>query len=804
MVKPILCHDSPEGNLPTELEAVYDPELEAQFGPATQVILSYSWRAVKESMSLLMVLLDRAPQTLFSNDLVVESGEVILAQLSYVRHRGAFSSVYPTFISCCRRCHRIPNLKQQPKTWLTDNISLIRTHAQYITRRSGGLPYLITAVLTAEPEQTRQELVTETFDKLHAIAQLPAEPSKEDKVELPQVHAFNCIKTLFIESELSSYSAALVDRSLELAITSFSNEVWAIRNCAVMLYSALQARVFPVKTENRISARVFFTKFKNVRSMLLNYVQFLEGTSKSVETVYPVLALLTRLEGVNGYTGLDEFLPLVMECLHSKVWKIRELAARTLGSMIPREQALEFGMRLLSEASITNQNYLHGVCFALVELRRVMEPNPKFVSLLESRFSELYFENPSPDTRLAFFRVLIGYCDPESAGLKTIFGQLSDETPVTGLRSSERMLRNDIVEYYLDYVVGQKDKFVIADVLNFLFDSSYEVQLTAIGFLDRQYKKLDATDSEKLCDSLWKLFKESDWDIIRGPAIRLFSKVFVVQDAQVEEYWLALFNSIREDSTEEITEAALQSLGVLTAQLGDTKRYTQWKERLMELSDETRPTSTRAAALESLISFLQVRADLDSSAVQLRLCEFLSDDDPDIRERAAEFASDYLAIGKATCVYAEDKLVEIMLHRPHTPLMLFIDTLLTKQSFEKQLNQSLRVDSLLFTLEKQNLFRNELAWIDLVAERLGAISPSEEIIEHVEKWALAGLKYFESALPGLSTDGILGYCANPDVFAAIYRLRVVLRLLSSWERKIDTTSIKQLEESLCIHEKCRI
>lgn len=47
--------------MPKEFEANYDPELEAKYGPANQIILSYSWRAIKESTTMLKVLLDRVP-----------------------------------------------------------------------------------------------------------------------------------------------------------------------------------------------------------------------------------------------------------------------------------------------------------------------------------------------------------------------------------------------------------------------------------------------------------------------------------------------------------------------------------------------------------------------------------------------------------------------------------------------------------------------------------------------------------------------------------------------------------------------
>ncbi|KAA8910201.1 hypothetical protein TRICI_004219 [Trichomonascus ciferrii] len=805
LVKNILCHDSPEGNLPEELESNYEPELEDKYGPATQVILSYSWRAVKEAAALLQTLVDRLPEELLPDDLVLKGGDIILTQLATVRHRGAFSSVYPTFISCCKRCNSRPSLQTQSEKWLTENLKLVQTKAQFITRRSGGLPYLITAIITAETKN-RADLLKRTFDSLVEIAGWPAIYSGKEKMDLPQVHAFNCIKNLFIESDLSSDSAPHLDRALQLAISSFSNEIWAIRNCAVMLFTALQNRLFGAKFDKKVSARLFFTKYRRIKPVLLSHlekhVKYLdsqdEGFGHHVETVYPVLSLLARLEGVSGFHGLDDFKPLILDCLKSRIWKIREMAARTLTAFATPDNIFDFSAELITPATIEKQNELHGRCLALQNIAtnfNIKKVPSHLVENLESKFTELLLNNPSPETCLAYYRVMKSY-----ASRSHLFLSFSSKLPpkCQVVKASSRMFREEVSKTLLEQsFANSTDEELVTICNDLLSDHAYEVQQVTISTIDEKVESGERTKFRRdISQSLWNLFETSDWDQVRGPCVRLFSKL-CGQDTlgeQKERYWNVLYESIGPRSTEEINEAAIESLGFLAAKMDSIpKVVSNWIGLIRRFSDENEEFPTRLSALKSLRAFLESASSQICPGILLELFFFLSDDDYDLREMAAEFTSSYLQTGPCTSTQAEIDLIRHIMTLPGS-LDLIVNLYKGNGSPSEQINATMNIDEVLFTVEKQNLFRNHLAQLSLYKDLVG------DNTTILYPWANNAVSELHSLIKDNDVDGILGWTSsNPDLFFVIQR---IIHIAQS--TKLDTAPIRVLQNKYDIHESLRL
>lgn len=877
-VEAILCHDSPEGNLPEEFESNFQPSLEAQYGPATQVILSYSWRAVKESTSLLNALLERLPNnpTIFPNSLVLDSGEVILTQLATVRHRGAFSSVYPTFISCCKRCNRTKGLEDQPAKWLSDNLALIKIKAQYITRRSGGLPYLITAVLTAETDP-KKPLLYHTFNTLYKIATSPAVSSAEEKLDLPQVHAFNCIKALFIETELSSASAFFVDQALEIAITSFSHPIWSIRNCAVMLFTALQNRLFGTAkvssskhVVSTVPARLFFSKYKTVRQVLLNILQqhvenLKSGNSDSshIETVFPVLSLLARLEGTNGYEGLNEFNPLILVCLKSKIWKTREMAARTLPPLLNEQDIFQFSIELLDAASCKDHNSLHGACLAVLNMvnraqekydeQRLLttqnEDSSKgvipssFIRFLFTKFDEFVVTNHCAETARAYFRILssiyvnllkypaqipsefdsvfIPYCFSEWAGKKN------------GLNAVERCLQSELANIALISIFDQKKPLnqKSLDYINKLvMDSRYEVQQMVITFLNENLETLSLVEAANISSSCWDLFNVADWDLVKGPAARLFSKIQTISScaaAEAENYWTTLYSTISPQATEEINESCLEALGIFTAQLfvlqnGLSNDKTEnWLSLIRSYSHENQAYPARNAAMNSLLSFLKIvnenHGDKHSKFMPhyldalFQLQSFLTDDDEDIRDNASAFTSELLKLPFiSTSVHCEKVLLNQICELattnslvPYLLKQLFTPFVGDGTAFSTQLQVALTDDDLLFSFEKQNLFRDELrivAQYHIAIENvlLALDDQSRNLFNKGEfsPWLHDTLSSILKLLSpqSQSGDGVLGWTKDSEIFLCLYRAKMGITLGQklNWINSEDQILVEQI------------
>src|SRR3979490_2791587 len=96
-----------------------------------------------------------------------------------------------------------------------------------ITRRSGGLPMLITAILVAEMDVHKSNLTKSALTQLIELAESPIESSTFQGIEpakwdLPQVHAQNTMRSIFVESKLSQTSFGYVEDALVVAIKGFS------------------------------------------------------------------------------------------------------------------------------------------------------------------------------------------------------------------------------------------------------------------------------------------------------------------------------------------------------------------------------------------------------------------------------------------------------------------------------------------------------------------------------------------------------------------------------------------------------
>lgn len=742
-VKYILSHESPEGNIPPEFATRYTKVLEKQYGPAAQVVLSYGWRSIKESSELLCVILSKAPSALLSDAFILEHGSLILDQLSTVKHRGAFSSLYPTFLACCKRCLTRESLSAQPFTWLDENILLIKQKAQYVTRRSSGLPFLIVAVLASVPVSQRKGLFADTFQKLISIAHEEV-TTVDGKTDLPQVHAFNCIKVLFTDAELNSISLPYIDSALELAITSFAHDVWSIRNCAVMLYTALQNRLFGHHNEGFMSAKLFFLRHHKVHSVLLqqlrHHVGQLENNDgdfdKHIEIVYPVLSLLTKLKGVSGYDGLDEFIPLVLLCLGSRIWKIREVSARALGSMVVFDHVIDLISDLARFSSTEDQNLLHGNCLAMIALRPAAEAatiSSKLKDLFTIKADELLFSNNCPETRLAFFRCMRLYC-PESAALEGFrikeitFPYPERQTP----SSAERYYRSEVAEYALTYSPD-----VASLLVSLLNDYAYEVKLVALEYIEKNTRSIRESSENAIviCNSLWKLFNQYSWDKVRGFAIRMFSHLVKIEENEdLLSMWHTLYDSVSTSSTDEVNNSCLETLGPLTCLLADDQLFDKWMQLILKFSGDYEEYTTRQAALNSLINYLKsLRASESApSPVYMALYNFLYDDDSDIRDAATSMANSCLnTVAKCNLYCAKNLLSKISKAQGGRDVIIGY---LLKTPFNQQIDTAWKLDDLLFSIEKQNLYRFDYSLLEDCLTEIARTSLSAQEKGTIRAW----------------------------------------------------------------------
>ncbi|KAI9151097.1 hypothetical protein H9P43_009712 [Blastocladiella emersonii ATCC 22665] len=374
-VLPILCEAAPEGNLP---DAVRDDEEDeaavedlTTASASSQLILSFSWRVVKHACDLvgtLVASLDPAA----AEALLVRVGEYFITLMLQIRHRGAFCAVSPNLV---RVCEKLAAVSAKPLAWLKDTLASVANDDFSVTRRSGGLPYVIQALVTAPG---CRNWLPVAMDHLFSLASAT--------VTAVQVNAMNTLRRLIDDRHLARDAAASVEAALVLAMGLLHHGDWAVRNGALMLYSSLLNRVFGTKVVrdqdhvlNKVTAKDFFARFPRLHAALVARLGEAAREDKTMASLFPYLTLLARLApatlDATATAALADFANHVRACAGSPVWKVREMAADANVALVPRDAAVGAAHALLRDAVavVGNHNEVHGL---LLQARALVRSIP--------------------------------------------------------------------------------------------------------------------------------------------------------------------------------------------------------------------------------------------------------------------------------------------------------------------------------------------------------------------------------------------------------------------------------------------
>ncbi|KAK1675671.1 putative death-receptor fusion protein-domain-containing protein [Colletotrichum godetiae] len=469
-VRDILCDDSPEGHLPQELE-----DLE---GLDTKDLLSYSFRAIHESSALMRVMVlplkSKAKEGTLrpSTDLFTTVGSLTFDQLSSLRHRGAFNTVSLSFATCCQLVKHLDdpqagheNGETLLDVWYRGTKECIFSQAS-TTRRSAGIPAMITGIVSANASQPSFDAVIE---ELVAIARKPAFNSESDGSKLPQVHALNCLKDMFKSSFITQLgkSAPHIPQCLNLAAGSLKSEVWGIRNCGLLFLRSLLDNLFGTNESKATleagwdgrTTRLQYHKFPILPSVLLNLLRSGRevmkpttlGSTIAAESVFPALDIIRRAGPPDA--SRDELYGLVAGYLASPVWHVREMAARALCSFLLKD---DDWVRLaeaiindsLAAAPASRNNHIHGGLLTVkavferladVSPQRLSSGLPRVLSILsdlETSASDSFAS--CPDIRAAYLEVqnlisLFTLSHPSSSPSQTAASSTISQPPQSAL-----------------------------------------------------------------------------------------------------------------------------------------------------------------------------------------------------------------------------------------------------------------------------------------------------------------------------------------------------------------------------------
>uniref|UniRef100_A0ABM5FJU4 tRNA (32-2'-O)-methyltransferase regulator THADA n=1 Tax=Pogona vitticeps TaxID=103695 RepID=A0ABM5FJU4_9SAUR len=368
-----------------------------------QMVLVCCWRSMKEISLLLGKLCQLLPsQTLLGSDALItveqvkSIGDYFKHHLLKSRHRGAFELAYAGFVKLTEVLSRCNNesLHRLPQQWLYNVLEEIKTRDPSsklcATRRSAGIPFYMQALLASEPKKGKTGLLKITMKELIDLAA----PSNVPSSTIPQVHALNILRALFKDTRLGENIIPYVADGVRVAILGFTSSVWAVRNSSTLLFSALITRIFGVKRgkdenskKNRMTGREFFTRFPDLYPFLLSQLELVASTmdSKSGElklhpSLFLLLLILSKLypspmDGMCSALSMAPFVPLILRCGHSPVYRSRDLAGRALvpfimTNLVPQMvSSLMAGLPDYTDPCI-RQNAVHGTLLQVFYLLR--------------------------------------------------------------------------------------------------------------------------------------------------------------------------------------------------------------------------------------------------------------------------------------------------------------------------------------------------------------------------------------------------------------------------------------------------
>ncbi|KAJ4420130.1 hypothetical protein N0V82_004577 [Gnomoniopsis sp. IMI 355080] len=781
----VLCDDSPEGHLPEELE-----EIE---GLDTKGLLSYSFRATHESSNLLRTIVGnlRSNRTdgylLPTPEVFRAAGNLAFTQLSTLRHRGAFSSVSLTFTCCCQNAQH-PSIVAAAEnrilleTWYQGTLSCISSQRS-TTRRSAGIPSLMTGILTSNTDSPSFQSVIRTLQR---IAAEPARVTETDGSNLPQVHAFNCLKEIFKSSLLSKHAELYLSECLELATSSLKSEVWAIRNCALLLLRSLIDTLFGT-TESKSTQetgwdgktlRLSYTKYAALPPILLSLLQSGEqamepGTltqSSAAESVFPALEIIRRAGPPES--NREELYGYITNYLGSRNWHVREIAARTLCSFLVSGDWLAAVQGLL-EDSRGSANRLHGTFLTIKFFleRTISEAKEEGilagVKRLESAMTA--FEKDAlmcSETMAAYIEIsnlIWEIITPEQNSSHEVrLEYITARSPKGSRFKSNALLNNRTGMMALQKATVSQD---LEALQNCLFDALEQDIDTACALVEATPSIWGQSQRRGLCNVFLKVCKHTKVPEARAAALTNLANLMSssiasghLDDLPPAEELETFQHSLQDNINPALGNAILLASGSIMAILAlkhngqmsfftFEQRLRSWGKAIADALHDSNTFDMRMAAAQSLQSFVTgLRSAVNTEAAYLPLLlalyTTLVDDDEEIREVGALAAAFAMAEEGASpqplvAVDAADALLAwVQRHfgrtnefRAYVACRLVGDPLVAIDigvqdldawaPAEDQFVKALMVDESLFVVEEQNLFVDEVRETERWAETFG-------------------------------------------------------------------------------------
>lgn len=702
-----------------------------------------NWRVVRESSGLLDVLMRvnfQNDKAFFGQDEFLSICNLLMDQLVNVSHRGAFSAIHPTFVAACKICLE-NGLKMNLFEWLKENLSIIKTHHQLISRRSGGMPSLITAIINgmiSDPEALQEALLA-TFSELLEIASQEYKFDGSETMDIPQVHAFNCMKHLIGEVVSSASLDQFINAALEISLQNLDHDSWSLKNAAVMLFTAVQIKIFGSNLMGdeivKMNAPLFFLKYPGVSQILIDK---LEKSLENVDVVIPVLSILSRLA---SHKPDDERVQAFLDVLESqylghKVWKVREMTAAIIASFT-HMSVLCAKSELLAQSLMTlhSNNQIHGTLLCITNMAGLIlsrDPNSKSLTVINGKTKE-YFEHLSAQPRLNW-PLLFGSTkvfrsetiDIQTYQLLADFLSQQLESPTELPNSIRRLCLTSVADLIIqaDLKSGDVSSIVEKTKQALKHKDEYEVISSYLHF----WKKSSISPTKAL------LFDVSQ---------TLEAALTLARELVSEEKWpylttkvldyLAHFDSSVSFQMSEISSFAAVSIFCLSLNqnshnvtLGDVDLLKKFSGDDQEEKD--RLASVRAAS----VIVLKANETSIQSMGMIVLFQKLFDSSSEVRQFAASTLAGHLELPTNEVITLSHQALPLLRHKyPERFSKLLLEE---SHTISRNIEDATEdIASTQFEVECNNLYIDEVAYHKLLVSEIAQIGERDDFIEDATK-----------------------------------------------------------------------
>lgn len=766
--------------------------------------LNYSWKVVKESNLLLSILLKQAE---LPNEEFLSSCEMIMEQIAEIKHRGVVQSIYSSFIEACKLCLERDDLKQYPETWLKRNLSLIEFRTQAITRRSGGIPYLIAGIIVSTRTK-RLDFLDATFQKLVAIAQEPSEYLADQRNDIPQVHAFNCLKQLISESLLTKECMKYAQICLELSLKHFNANNWSVRNCAVMLFGSIQKKIFGNSTQ--YPCQLFFKKFKGLDvtlKLLLN--EELENGGNTNPIVIPISIIISQLFITDDDEIAKELKFILFNYLSSKNYKVREIVGKCMSSLLTSKELLKLILDLFDLPSLEN-NYIHGCLITVLESIQKSDRGGSEVFYIFLKNIQVYCHNnvlfnyiiKIIHTLATRYSIMLDQKNLDYLG-NVLISKGTDNVPGGEIHLTICSIIELLVLQYL--MSGDEQKAV--DPITFGLSLNYKVQIFLLEFLE----KLPNDLCEQLHEAIWKIIEDEDvWSYVKGLALTVFSNIIISKRITKDKIKFDILHNLIKHKNQNVSLGALKCIGAFSGNHDEIILI------CLENCLDHQPFENRFASITCLIHISRGKTEEATLAIFLLYTYGLSDEDETIRSRSSSFFKEYFgyqeAINPTFIQYdAADRLVhlantifgkvaiQLILELQLTPInsSLYQPCGGSNSNFQ---HQSQLQFSALYGSERENLYKNDVILVQNLLKILNHVE--------IEKISNSLISRFEKVLNTVNQmklpedRELISWHRDEFIYIPIVKVTIIGKCLANYDESIQK-DLQLLESNLrrCKGEK---